>query len=348
MVKLGIIVFGNHSGLGNQTRRLTEMLKPERILFIKSDGFSKNKQIRKDWYSGYNGYIVDGFPSGKEINIFLKDLTHVLVCENPLNFYLFSRAKELGIKTYCQSNYEFCDNLSRSDLPLPDYFLMPSHWHLKTMADKFGEERVKYLPPPIDPNEFKEAREVNFQRKKEHLKLLHIVGTLAVNDRNGTLDLLAALKYTDMPFTLSIHSQHPLPANYNVGDSRVVFSVNDVEDAQRLYSDYDAVILPRRYGGLSLVMNEALISGLPVFMPDISPNSSILPSDWLYPAEKIGEFQTRSMIEFYKSDPEKIARKIEWLKDADLERLKLDAFQIGYDNFSHTALENKYSSLFSL
>lgn len=37
------------------------------------------------------------------------------------------------------------------------------------------------------------------------------------------------------------------------------------------------MILPRKYAGLCLPMNEALMSGLPVIMTDIEPNNVILP-----------------------------------------------------------------------
>ena len=140
--------------------------------------------------------------------------------------------------------------------------------------------KVIYLPPPIDPNEFKEAREVNFKRKGTK-RFLHMVGTLASKDRNGTLDLLQSLKYTKADFELVIHSQQELPREYMVDDRRVKYSMRNVENTSDLYKDFDALILPRRYAGLCLPTNEALISGLPVIMTDTSPNNEWLPKEWL-------------------------------------------------------------------
>lgn len=345
MVKLGIVAFANDSGLGNQTKRLVQMLKPFRILLIDSRGFSKNKQYRTDWYDGFNGYTVKGFPSNKEITIFLNGLTHVLVCENPLNFFLFSEARRLGIKSYCQSNYEFCDNLEKPGLPIPDLFLMPSYWHIDTMSAKFGEEHVTYLPPPINSGEFSEAREVNFNRKSERLRLLHIVGTLAVHDRNGTLDLLKALDYTEANFELVIRSQHELPREYIVDDSRVKYSFENLSDPQELYINADAITLPRRYGGLSLCTNEALMSGLPVIMTDISPNNQLLPKEWVVTATKKSEFFTRTMIDVYETDPKDLAKKIDWLFEQDIDTLKIQAFELGMNNFSDSVLRPKYEEL---
>jgi len=348
-VKLGMVVFANDGGLGNQTKRLVELLKPYRIFLIDSRPFSKNKQFNNSWYSDFTGFIVSGIPNNREVNVFLNSgITHLLVCETPLNFYMFSYAKQRGIKTYCQTNYEFCDNLNRPDLPKPDYFVMPSYWKVQEMKNKFGDDSVTYLPPPIDPVEFSEAREINLTRDQDNVRFLHIVGTLAVHDRNGTLDLLESLKYTKSDFELVIRSQHELPNEYLIDDRRVIYEIGNVKSVPELYKDFDALILPRRYGGLSLTTNEALISGLPVLMSDVSPNNQLLPKEWLYSAVKYKEFFTRVMIDVYKSDTKGIAEKIDWFINSDIGKLKTEAFEIGYNNFANSVLRSKYEDLWLL
>lgn len=343
---LGIMVRGDDSGLGNQTRRLTEFLKPERVLYVDSSNFSKNKKQHYDWYDAFAGYKVDGFPNNNEVRVFLKGLTHFYCVENPHNFLFYSLAKRRGIKTYCAANYEFCDNLANDTLPLPDKFLIPSYWHLDDMIAKFGVDRVQYLPPSINPVLFDEAREINFNRKATP-RFLHIVGTLAANDRNGTLDLLRSLKYTKVDFELVIRSQHELPKEYMVDDRRVVYSVENIAECQDMYKNFDALILPRRYGGLSLTTNEALMSGLPVLMTDISPNNKILPKEWLFKARKKGEFKTRTMIDIYETSPNVLAEKIDWFVKQDMEKIKVEAFDCGYYNFSESMLRADYEKLWT-
>lgn len=343
-MKLGLVVFANDSGLGAQTRRLAQMLKPHRLLAIDSTSFSRNARQNWNWYEGFHGYRVQGFPSNREIRIFLKDLTHVLVCENPLNFFLFEEAHRLGIKTYCQSNYEFCDNLNNRNLPVPDKFLMPSHWMVGNMKAIFGDSRVVHLPPPININEFKEARELNF--KRDGVKsFVHIVGTLATHDRNGTLDILRALQYAKENFTITIKSQHELPGEYMVNDSRIRYKIGNEPEAVNLYKDFDAMILPRRYGGLCLSTNEALMSGLPVIMSDISPNNELLPKEWLVKAYKSDAFMARVHIDVYTCEPVELAKKIDWFAEADLNRAKALAFELGYTNFSDSNLISEYEKL---
>lgn len=343
MNNLGLIVRGDFSGLGNQTRRMTYLLKPQRLLYIDSTSFSKNKVQNLDWYSGFSGYVVKGFPSDRELRIFLRGLDSFTTCETSYNYNAYTIARQMRIKSSCVINYEFCDYLVRPELPKPDLFIMPSYWKLDEMKKRFGEDKVVYLPPPIDPNEFKEAREVNFKRKGTK-RFLHMVGTLASKDRNGTLDLINSLKYTKADFELVIHSQQELPREYMVEDRRVKYSMRNVENACDLYKDFDALILPRRYAGLCLPTNEALMSGLPVIMTDTSPNNEWLPKEWLVKCKKIGEFMTRTMIDIYGSDIRQLAKKIDWLVEQD-DNIKIQAFDLGYSNFSESVLLPKYQNI---
>src|SRR5690606_2061207 len=108
---------------------------------------------------------------------------------------------------------------------------------------------------------------------------------------------------------LVIRSQYPLP--YQINDRRVMFDIGNKLEQNELYKDFDAMILPRRYGGLCLPMNEALCSGLPVIMTDISPNNRILPENWLAQARVKTQFMTRTMIDLYMTDLQDLARRID-------------------------------------
>lgn len=347
-MKLGIMCFANNSGLGNQTRRLTQMLRPYRIMVIDSTPFSPNAEQHFDWYEGFQGYKVMGFPQDFEVRKFLRDITHLVVCENPMNLNLFAIARQMGVKTYCMTNYEFCDNLNKPDFPFPDVFLMPSYWKVAEMEHKFPQTKVVYIPPPIDDNEFKRSRQLNFSRGSTHRKFLHVVGTLATNDRNGTLDLLAALPYTKTHFTLRITSQHELPPEYMTQDRRVIYAIGQEVDPAYLYEDADVFVLPRRYGGLSLGCNEALMSGLPVIMPDISPNNDLLPKKWLVPAQKKEELKARAIIDVYQSELVALAEMIDrfaTMENKELSQEKFDAYALAHETFSPSELRDKYNAL---
>jgi len=345
--KIGLIAFANSSGLGAQTRRLAQLIQPDRILVVNSSGFSQNKKQNFDWYKDFEFFVSNGFPSDKDVLAFMQNLTHIFTCENPYNFNMIHWARQKGIKTYCQSNYEFCENLGKHYLPAPDVFLMPSYWKIKEMEEKFGKDSVAYLPPPINPDEFEIPRKINMKRKGKP-RFLHIIGTLVTEDRNGTLDLLEAVKLSKEDFELVIHTQHPLPMTYFLDDKRVKYRIEDFVNNYELYKNFDALILPRRFGGLSLTTNEALMSGLPVFMTDISPNNKLLPKDWLIRSEKKGSFMARSKIDLYSIDVKRLAEKIDWLASIGplTKLLKEKAFKLGKKNFSGEILRPKYEKLF--
>lgn len=337
MKGLGQIAFCNDGGLGIQTKRLYNMLKPDKVMIVDSTGFSKNKQLHLDWYPN-GSMITNGFPKNCDINEWLDGLSSVIAVENPYNFYLIHACRERGIKTFIQTNYEFCENVFAPWLPVPTMFLMPSCWKLKEMREMFGEDRVIYLPPPLDPEGFKAGDTHN---TTPHF--LHIVGTLAFNDRNGTLELLKAIKVSKGDYKITIHSQHELPDEYIIDDPRVIYRIKNFKNNADLYKDFDALILPRRYGGLSLTTNEALMSGLPVMMTDVSPNTELLPKEWLVPVVDNKPFNARALIDSYTVDTILLANKMdEWAKKLPNNSV---AHKIALDNFSVQALEERYRTL---
>jgi hypothetical protein len=93
-------------------------------------------------------------------------------------------------------------------------------------------------------------------------------------------------------------------------------------------------------------MNEALMSALPVFMTDISPNNFILPPEWLIESEKIDRLMTRMTLDVYGADPRQLARKIDnYVNNIDKEKEKKKAYDIGIQNFYVAALKDKYLSV---
>jgi hypothetical protein len=338
-MRLGIIARSDNTGLGNQTRELVNMLKPDKVMVINSMPFNKNKQ-HPEWYKGYDCYHVRGFPKPHDIEPFLKNLDVVLSCETFYNNNFVDLAKRKNVKTVLQYNYEFLDYLQRPEMALPDVLLAPSLWGFKAVTEAFGAKaRVIHLPPPTTHDGFSKVKANNLS--KGYQRLLHVGGKAAHLDRNGTNTIIEMLKHSKADYQIVIKTQSPL--NLNKTDSRLSIDTNSPENKEDLYDGFDAMVLPRRYAGLCLPMNEALLSGLPVFMTDISPNNKILPKEWLVPSQKINEFKARTMIDVYEADPKLLAKLIDdYINSADKLQEKKKAFDIGYNNFSVDVLKNKY------
>jgi hypothetical protein len=318
------------------------MLNPDKIMLINSRFFNQNKQ-HPEWYEGYNCQTtIKGFPTTDEILKFLTDIDVVISCELFYNPKFVDLAKSRGIKTILQYNYEFLDYLANPRLTLPDVLVAPSLWNFEDVVDKFGDKtRVVHLPPPTDVNLFSGAREIN--KSKTHKRLLHIAGKAAVKDRNGTNTVIEMLNYSSGDYELVIKTQSQLDIKCN--DPRLTIDASSPDSHQSLYEGFDAMILPRRYAGLCLPMNEALISALPVFMTDISPNNKVLPSDWLFNSTKIDQLQTRTMLDVYNGDAKMLAKLVDDYYDLNILNLKNKAFDLGNNNFSIQSLKDKYISL---
>jgi glycosyltransferase involved in cell wall biosynthesis len=195
------------------------------------------------------------------------------------------------------------------------------------------------LPPPTDHSLFNKAREINLS--KDHKRILHIAGKKAAKDRNGTESIFEMIKHSKEDYELVIKSQTPIDTNCK--DSRVKIEIGNPASREDMYDGFDAMILPRRYAGLCLPMNEALMSALPVFMTNVSPNNTILPEDWLVESTKIGSFRTKSMVDIYDISPDKFANIVDgYIKNNNKKEFKEKALSIGLENFSIDKLKQKY------
>ena len=338
-MKLGIIARSDNTGLGNQTRELVYMLNPDKVMLINSQSFNKNKQ-HPEWYDQYNLHPIRGFPRNDDVSAFLKGLDVVLTCETFYNNHFIDVARKMKVKTVLQYNYEFLDMVINPRLAIPDVFLGPSTWYLDHMQELFSDRaKVIHLPPPIDHERFNDVRKENMS--KAHMRLLHVGGKAASEDRNGTYSVIEMLKYSKTDYELVIKTQTPL--DVRIKDSRIKIEHSDEPIRENLYKGFDAMVLPRRYAGLCLPMNEALMSGLPVFMTNISPNNYVLPKDWLAKSEKTGQLRTRMMLDVYSADPKHLAKIVDnYMNQRNKLKYKEEAYEIAMNNFSSINLKDKY------
>lgn len=333
---LGLIVRCDDTGLGYQTHNLYRMLEPDKILLIDGTKFNGCRQ-HYDWYGGNKVQVVNGIPSLKEARQFLEGLTAVMTCETFYSPQVIMLAKRMGVKTINQINYEFFDPLQNKDYPQADYYLAPSYWHLPYLK---RHHNARYLPPPFFEVDYAEARLINLSRlPNEKARFVHVAGRKAIHDRNGTQSLLDSLPLTQADFELVIYSQN---TELESNDPRVTIHIGGVDDRLSMYTEFDAMILPRKYGGLCMPMNEALLCGLPVIMTDISPNNQVLPSDWLINATKNGSFMARTNIDIHEAHLLRIADKLTQFAEKKPDKLK--AIELG-KQYTPAHLRKHYDTL---
>lgn len=330
-MKLGLIARADNSGLGMQTWEFYNHMRPAKTLVVDMSAHNGNRQYPERYPT--DAVFKQGIPTVGDIDEFLEGLDCVFVAEAPYNYYLYHRAKELGIKTAVQYNYEFLDWFKYTHFPTPDMLIAPSKWNYD-IVDAWAKERGiqhVYLHCPVNRNK------LPFRERDCYKTFLHVVGRAAAHDRNGTTTVIKAAKYLRSNAIIKLHFQGEQGIGHQVthtlGDyqqilaregnnGNIVLEQHEYDNYQDIYKDADALLLPRRYGGNCLPMNEAVSCGMPVLMPDIVPNNTFLDRTWLMPAKVIGQFEPRTIIDIYDVDPVDLARKIDEFANMPPEQAK--------------------------
>lgn len=309
--RIGLIARCDRSGLGFQTKELSKLLEPTKILLVDSTTFNGREQFY-EWYDPDITTVSYGLIPDNLLREWLKDIDIILTCEVPYNSHLYKMCRKRGIKTILQPNAELNPHILDRRLDLPDVFILPSPW-LEADTRAIGVPTYIIKPPIIEPREIKDI-----PKEKGTLKVLHFGGRRAAADRNGT-EIVKQLTHIPEVY-IDIHDQ----------------AANEVEDQRELYEQgHHVILIPRRYGGLCLPMLESLSYGLPVIMPNIDPNYHELPSEWLTRASRGRSIKTKHRIDTYDTDPNSIIEVLERFRDMNQEEYEAErakAFELSKEH----------------
>lgn len=328
--RLGLIVRSDNTGLGIQTRAYYKHLKPERVMLVDISMINGNQQ-HYGWYE--NPYVIKGMPTDAECRTFLQGLDVVLTAETSYNANFYEIARQMGVKTVCVENPEFYDYIKYPHFPMPDVIILPSVWkqHEITMHAKSRGTKVVQIHHPVDLEEFPYT-------ERQQATFMHIAGKPAANDRNGTHLFLRACP-NGLVTTQSSDFLYQLSRTYR--HSRIVTSI---ENPKQLYIMGNILVLPRKYGGNCLPLNEALASGMPVIMPDIEPNNHLLPPEWLVPAHVVSSFEPRTKVDIYETNHDALVSKLNWFLECHMPTESRKAYEIA-KTISWEELKPKYEEV---
>jgi len=303
-MRIGLIAFSTDTGLGNQTYEFYKHMKPAKTLLVDLSEYN-HMETHHDRFP--DAQIVKGIPNCNAMAWLLDGIDLVFVCETPLNYCIMEKAKAAGVPVVLQYNYEFLDYLNQPQLLPPAVLAAPTWWHKDDVIARNIAPVVDLFVPVND--ERIRPREITVCRT-----IFHIAGKQAIHDRNGTETFIRAALKCGSKFKYIIYAQQLddgtkrliSKAQQSI-DLQVIENLANYED---MYAEGDVLVLPRKYGGLCLPMQEALAAGIPVIMPDVSPNEQRLPAQWLVKAKKAGSFMARTEIDIYETDPNFLAFKM--------------------------------------
>lgn len=356
-MRVGLVARADNSGLGIQTHEFYRHMNPHKTMVVDISRMNGNR-IYPERYND-RAVLIPGFPVEEDLRGFLEDLDVVFVAESPYNYRLYSLAREMGVKTAVQYNYEFFDWFANPDYPKPDMLIAPSKWCYDRIDAWCKENNIEhtYLHCPVNRDVCK------FREIKQARTFLHNAGKSASFDRNGTETVIAATKYLKTDAKVIIHFQGEQGLAHQTtntiddyqefvalnGDAtKIEWIQTDYENYWDAYGQGDVLLLPRRYGGNCLPLNEALSIGMPVIMTDISPNNQFLPGHWLVSAEKVSEFTPRVTVDIYGAKPEDLAAKIDYFYLMDEQHMSIENDSANYlaDTISWTTLKPEYERTF--
>lgn len=295
---------GDSRGLSIQTTELARHLNPTKIFGVDMRELSP---YPNDW-SDFDQDILtieahDGITDHAVVN-WLKDLDVVIGAETFYYRPFTEFARRAGVKTVLVVNYEFTSHVFAEDwAPVPDVVAVPTTWHIEDIPN------AVHLPHGID------RERLPFRQRIEAKSFLHIIGHSAAYDRQGTKLVLGALRYVESDIRIIIRAQHgttvPQVRNSNID---IEVHTGSIPNYWELYDEGDVLLHPRKYGGQSLVMNEALSCGMPVLMPNAPPQNSVLPVEMLLPSSSHKRFRTLvGDLPLHIVDPQTLARRIDEL-----------------------------------
>lgn len=335
-MKIGIIGRADQTGLGIETMEFCRHFPcTEKMIVDFHDYFGRTKD--KDLYKAHPGRlagpqakIVRGVPTDDQLKRFLSRIDVLFTIETPYNSQAYQIARQMGVKTVLRLNYEWLEPLGEP----PDIFLAPSLYYY----DEIPEPK-QYLPFPIATDR------LTGRIHNEAKHFIHIAGNRkAAYDRNGTNALLNALRFIKSDIRITIKSQ--VDFDNEVNDKRVTFDTRPVDNYWENYpDDADALILPRRYAGQSLPINEAMAKGMAIISTDMEPQNDFLHPAGLVPIRIGQNVKIKQHIDVAEIDPQELARTIDRIAGMDIEPLSRHSLAVA-NEWSWENLKPKYQKLF--
>lgn len=308
MTRLAMLGRADSRGLAAQSESAAHHLLPDKVLVIDMHEFSPYP-CDPSRFDGLN-YRVGHFQAftDEDIDWLLTDIDVLLSHETFYDDRIILEARRRGVRTVVQYNHELATWLG-GDGPRPDEFIAPALWRIAEFEERMGV-KVTYLPSPVD------TERLPYRQRTQARRFLHVAGHPAASDRAGTEILLRALPSIREQVTLTIRSQGHASRlfrrrNRN-GNVQLELIDENRPDYWTAYETPDVLIAPRRYGGQSLPVNEALCSGMPVIALDREPERSILPPESLVPSRAAKQIRTYAgIIDVDSCAPADLARRID-------------------------------------
>lgn len=317
---VGSISYAAHSGLGHLMRDFYRHGVVQKVLILQHRRYPNFT----DWYPAEDSFTPDTYQE------FLSKIDVLLLFENAHQWHIAKVARRRGIPIALIPNYEY------TPFPpnvIPDLFICASLLDV----DYYSRWPTAFLPIPVN------TTKIPWRLRERALTFVHNAGHGGHGYREGTPDLLQAMKYVQSPVRLIVRGQPEEGRmrrllHRGFDDSRVEIHMREHAGEEDLWTTGDAYVAPQKFNGMSLPLQEAFAAGMLVITTNRYPMNTWLPTEPMIPVARYEK--DRIAVEFERAvvEPQAIAAQIDawhgrdiveyslrgksWAEEHDWERLK--------------------------
>lgn len=321
-MRVGSIGYCTDQGLGHLLRSFHDAGVVTDVTLV-SHG---RREEHPEWFPGARR--ITSLKDGEQLRLlgrWVEDLDVLLAFETPFVWDLLNVCRSFGVKSILCPMYECCPRVLPAE---PDAYFCSSKLDFQYYVD--GEcppapeiEPFRkypggcyFTPVPVDT--------VPWKLRTEARVFVHNAGHGGLKGRNGTAEVVEAIKHLKTPAKILIRSQDPLPVTPEMTG---FCSTNRLEirtgtfPRGTLYDEGDVFLFPEKFNGLSLPIQEARASGMLVMGTNRFPMNDWLPPEPLIPVNGIRTNRVSPMCnDFVESivEPRDIAKTIDAWYGADL------------------------------
>lgn len=235
-MRVGTLCYATDQGLGILAKQFYDNGVVTDVLVVQHS----SRKTHLEWYPGApvtSSRRIDR----KLAEELIQRVDVMLFFETPFDWTLIDVCRRYGVRSVLMPMHE-CTPAKLPDRP--DLFLNPSLLE----QEAFGGV---HLPVPVTAMP---------RVREQALTFVHNAGHGGLMARNGTPELIDAMKLVSSPAKLVLRTQEPL--RYGITPN-VEVRVGTVPYSQ-LFVEGDVFVFPEKFNGLSLPLQEAFASGMPV------------------------------------------------------------------------------------
>lgn len=316
---VGTVCYATEQGLGHLAKSFYDAGMIDRVLIFRHPHGDRPTQL--GWYPEGTPILQYRPFVGPAVDAFLDAVDVVLFFETPFDWSFLDRCRAMNVKTVLIPMYEWFPE-SKVGKRAFDQMIFPSSLDAEYFRDEYPTART--IPVPVENDVLSRGRV-----RTTATTFVHNAGGIGSRNHKGTEEVLRAIPLVKNPSArFVVRSQNgtglqTLLVNMDETereairametDGRVRFEFGPVP-RENLFSEGDAYVAPEKYNGLSLPLQEAYASGMPVIATHRKPMTDWLPTDLLVEPDstrKVRVAPGHLVIDECVVSPEKIAAKID-------------------------------------